>query len=463
MAPQIMNKTSLIKYVHNISHQKRRETILGLFELALNSIDPFYLVKSSVSINNSRSELKIHDDVIPLKDRRIWVLGFGKASGKMAEGLEAIFGESTMEGIVLVPFGLETRLNLPGIECIPTTHPLPSETNLRATKKLLNLLEAVPDSDVILSLISGGGSSMLVLPKPPISIGDLRELYSILVESGMSIHEMNTIRKEVSLVKGGKMAEMTKATTIILVISDVIGDDFGTIASGPFFKTVSSSKDAIEILHRYGFWEHPTILPPSVRTVLKESPDSKPRYNSESRSTIRKSPRHYLLGSGNIACHAVKEKGVELGFNSIFLTNQLEGDARYLGKLLARIYQGIAGSSSPPILAVSGGESTVTVKGKGIGGRNQELAASFLDEILSKNLNFTFLSCATDGIDGNSKFSGVILDQSSMKTCIKRGINISRYQAQNDTTTLFQRIGGCLIQTGPTGTNTMDIQIALIE
>ncbi|MFW9778355.1 MAG: glycerate kinase [Candidatus Heimdallarchaeota archaeon] len=463
MGPRIMNKNSLIRYTHNFSHQKRRETILDLFELALNSIDPFYLIKNSVSINETLSELRILDDIIPLGDRRIWVLGLGKAAGKMAEGMEAIACESKLEGIILVPYGLETNLNLSRIECIPTTHPLPSEANLKATKKLLKVLKAIPESDVILSLVSGGGSSMLVLPKPPISIGDLRELYLLLVESGMSIHEMNVIRKEVSLVKGGKMAEMTKAPTLVLAISDVIGDDFGTIASGPFFKSLSSPIDAIKILQRHGLWEHPTSLPPSVKAVLKESLDSKSSYKPESKSTYEKNPPHYLLGSGNIACQAVKEKGAELGFNSLFLTNHLEGDARDLGKMLARIYQGIASSLSPPILMVSGGESTVTVTGKGTGGRNQELAASFLDDIMPKNLDFTFLSCGTDGIDGNSGFSGVILDQSSIKTCIKRGINISRYQEQNDTTKLFQRIGGCLIQTGPTGTNAMDIQIALIR
>lgn len=197
--------------------------------------------------------------------------------------------------------------------------------------------------------------------------------------------------------------------------------------------------------------------------MVLETPDNFDIRKSVNTFSLRKNRvKHYLLGSNNLACQAVIESGRKSGYNPIFLTDQLEGDARDLGKILARIYCGIAKSLPHPLLIVSGGESTVTVTGDGTGGRNQELAAAFLNDLRSEDLKFAFLSCGTDGIDGNSNFAGVILDNFSISSCLKQGIRISDFQKQNNTTRLFQELGGCLIVTRPSGTNVMDIQLALL-
>jgi glycerate-2-kinase len=242
----------------------------------------------------------------------------------------------------------------------------------------------------------------------------------------------------------------------------VIGNDFGTIASGPFYSSPSSSTEAVETLKKYKLWDYPTKLPNNVKNVLEEKIGIMEKNTFLDNSLSKNKPIHYLLGSNKVACQAVREEGIRLGFNSIFLTNQLEGDARYLGRILARIYDGIVSSLPHPLLVVSGGESTVKVTGDGTGGRNQELAAALLEKVRLDDLKFAFLSCGTDGIDGNSGFAGVIIDNFSIKTYLKKGFTLSYFQEQNDTTRFFQELGGCLILTGPTGTNVMDIQIALI-
>jgi glycerate-2-kinase len=304
---------------------------------------------------------------------------------------------------------------------------------------------------------------MFIAPISPIKLEDIIRLNKALIESGMSIHEINIIRKHVSEVKGGKLAEKINCETLTLVLSDVIGDNLESIASGPLVPDTSTFNDSKSLLMKYNLWEN--RIPDSVKRVIQKGVDR------EIPETLKKNNkrfdriRSYIIASNRMACRAVISHAEKRGLRSIFLTDKIEGDARWLGKILARVYSGLSENINEPLLIVSGGESTVKVQGDGIGGRNQELAASLLKELSSDSTNiaFAFISAGTDGIDGNSRYAGVILDNQTINVYSQKKVNLKEYQLQSDTCNFFKEIGGSLLLTGPTGTNVMDIQISIVN
>lgn len=460
---EVENYKELIVFNSDEQQTKARKLLIELYQAAVNSVNPRTIIHNKIKYNSKKKILSVEGNQYPVKSRKIWIIGVGKAVGGMAEALEGILDNVDYEGMVCVPRGVCEKLSLKKILCLPSSHPFPSEKNLQNTNLLLKFIDRANSEDLVIALLSGGGSAMFIAPISPIKLEDIIGLNKALIASGMSIHEINIIRKHVSEVKGGKLAEKINCETLTLVLSDVIGDNLESIASGPLVPDSSTFSDSKSLLMKYNLWEN--RIPDSVKRVIQKGVDR------EIPETLKKNNkrfdriRSYIIASNRIACKAVISHAEKRGLRSIFLTDKIEGDARWLGKILARVYSGLSENINEPLLIVSGGESTVKVQGNGIGGRNQELAASLLKELSSDSttITFAFISAGTDGIDGNSKYAGVILDNQTINVYSQKKVNLKEYQLQSDTCNFFKEIGGSLLLTGPTGTNVMDIQISIVN
>ena len=459
----IQNYDEIIHFSSSF-HQKARETVLKLFDSGVRAVNPSLIINENLTYNSEKKELVIKDQIFSVNKRKIYIIGAGKAVGQMAEALEKLLIELEFQGIICVPQGVKKHLTLNRIECFESTHPLPSEVNLINTKETLNLIKNVKPNDLVIALISGGGSAIWSAPISPITIKDLIFLNKKLIESGMDIHEINVVRKHVSEIKGGKFAKVIPAEMIVLILSDVIGDNLETIASGCFHPDPSTFRDAENLLNQYNLMN---FVPDSIKLVIKQGNDGLIPETPKKDNPIFQNVHTYIVGSNKLACNAIMTEARQFGLKSVFLTDRIEGDAKWLGRLLARIYHGLADGTKEPLLIVSGGEPTVKVSGSGIGGRNQEVAAAVLQEFLSLDSlsDILFLSAGTDGVDGNSPYAGALIDD--LSTTITRQkekeLNLAKFQKENNLSEFFEELGGSVLMIGPTGTNVMDLQLALLN
>ncbi len=427
-----------------------REKALEIFFYALNSILPKNIIPKTVDIQQDK--IKIEKDIYSLKNG-FYVFGSGKASVEMAKTIESMAFDLIIDGVVISNYTEE----LDKITVLEGSHPVPTEKTINATKKLIEKFKSLKEDDFFIYLLSGGSSSLLEIPISPISIQDLQETTQLLLKKSVPIDEINVIRKHISQVKGGRLARLTKAKGIVLVISDVIGDDLKVIGSAPLYMDNSTYKDAYNILVKYDLWDK---VPLSVKEVIQKG------LQGQIEDTPKKPPsniKHYIIANNFKALSYAKKKAQELGFEAKILTSSLHGEAREVAKAIMSIGREIKSSSNPfppPVCLISGGETTVNVTGNGKGGRNQEMALSALKEL--KDLDsVVFLSAGTDGIDGNSDADGAIVDINSYYKAQKLGLDVDTYLKNNDSYNFFKKTGDLII-TGKTGTNVMDIQILLI-
>ena len=459
---EVKNFDELIAITSDPVEIKARKLLIDLYKTAIEAVDPYHIIHQHLRYSSQEKMLFVNDDQYPVESRKVWIIGVGKAVGGMTVAIEEILDDLDYQGVICVPEGMKIKLNLKKILCLESTHPFPSEINELNTKKVLELINQISSDDLVIALISGGGSSMWVAPKSPISVQDLIILNQVLINSGMSIHEINLIRKHVSEIKGGKLARKISGEVITILLSDVVGDKLENIASGPLISDFSTLNEAKFLLKKYKLWEKG--IPNSIKSVIKNGVNNEIAEKSKEKALVLNYVHSYLVGSNKIACKAILSQARKIGLNSLFLTDKLEGEARWIGKILARIYSGLMEENKAPLLIVSGGEPTVQVHGSGIGGRNQEVAAALLNEFLlnKSGLKFAFLSAGTDGIDGNSSYAGALIDNKTIDIYGEKRLIIDNYLAQNDTSSLFEKIGGTVLLTGPTGTNVMDIQLAII-
>jgi glycerate 2-kinase len=367
--------------------------------------------------------------------RNVYVIGAGKASARMALALERLLGRRITGGIVNAPNAAKLRR----IEINEAGHPIPDRRGVAGAKRIAQIASEAGADDLIICLISGGASALLPLPAPPITLAEKQAATRLLLRCGANIHEINCVRKHLSLIKGGQLARMAyPATLLTLILSDVIGDDLDAIGSGPTVPDRTTLAEARAICARYGI----EIGLPNSR----ETPKPKDR-------VFRKS-HHVLVGSNALAVEAAAEEAKRLGYYTRILSTSVQGEAREA----ARLYAGIARKiRKPPACVISGGETTVTVRGNGLGGRNQEFALAAAIEIAGLP-GTVILSGGTDGTDGPTDAAGAIADG----TTIARGPNAAAFLANNDSYRFFEAIGD-LIKTGPTGTNVADIQLILVR
>ncbi len=418
--------------------RKAREDALNILEKAIERADAFNAVKSAVTIKGKNLFL---DDKRFDIDKDIYLIGFGKASVPMARALlESI---DVADGIIITKF--EEKLGKLGkIKVFVGGHPIPDERSIKGTNKIMEMVRNCKSKDLLISLISGGGSSLLC--HPMVELEELQEVTRMLLKSGCDINELNIVRKHLSFIKGGRLAKETGATIISLIISDIVGDPIQSIASGPTHPDSTTFEDAKKILEKYGLWEKPMkeLIERGIEGKIEETP------------TELNNVHNFVIANNELACRGAMEEAKKAGYYPKLLTTRLVGEARIVGRDLAK-YAKIFPRNKAAI--ISGGETTVTVEGNGKGGRNQELVLGAIKEIAGKDM--VIASCGTDGIDGQTDAAGAIADGTTLKRASKKNIDPDEYLKENDSYNFFKQLGDLLI-TGQTGTNVMDVQVIII-
>jgi glycerate-2-kinase len=454
----IKNKNQLIKNGKTELTRKARALALNTFEHALDAVDPRKLVKSKVFLENSN--LRVDTHFFDLRDfKNIYVVGGGKASGAMAEALEEVLGSRITDGIVNVPHGDRHKTRV--VKLHGAGHPLPDEAGEEGTRRMLEIAEKAEKNDLIICLISGGGSSLMPLPRDGVSLEEKRELTAALWKSGARISEINSVRKHISGFKGGWLSKKAHPSSVLnLILSDVVDDSLEVIASGPTVADSTTFADALGVLKKYKLWKN---TPSSIRKVLS---DGKKGLISETPKTgdpAFQKVYSVVLGNNRSAACAACEYLKSQGVNTLLLTSAMEGEARCVGTVLASFAGEIIASDNPvakPAGIVAGGETTVAVAGKGLGGRNQELALSAALK-LRKAEGYVIGSLSTDGVDGPTDAAGAIVEGNSLERAARLGMDPESYLAENDSYHFFSKLQD-LIFTGPTGTNVNDISLIII-
>lgn len=434
---------------------------MDLVEAALEAADPERAVERHLELQGA--VLRAGDRAYDLTAvERLLVIGAGKASGGMAAAVEHTLGDRIAEGWVNVQRGYSPDKPLEQVSIHPAGHPLPDDAGLEGTSHILDLLETPTERDLVLVLISGGASALLVQPAAGITLDDLQQLTDALLRSGASIEEINAVRKHLSQVKGGRLAQRitrSGARAIVLVLSDVVGSPLDAIGSGPCAPDPTTFADAWRVLERYRLLDN---APRSVLQRLERGRDGQIEETPKPSNPLFERVQHVVVGDNRAAAKAAVERAQAQGLNALLLTTYLEGEAREVGRVVAALAKEEARYASPlprPACLVLGGETTVTVRGDGEGGRNQELAlaaALALDgwgDVLVATL-------ATDGVDGPTPAAGALVTGQTAARARARGLDPADFLARNDSYSLFDALGSLII-TGPTGTNVNDLVFIL--
>lgn len=393
--------------------------------------------------------------------QRLYVLAFGKAASGMAKAVLDSVGDIVTGGIVITKYG-HTDLNAgDNVKVYEAGHPLPDQHGMRATGYAMEMTDNLNADDLLVCLVSGGGSALLVAPYPGITLEEKQQTTNLLLHAGADINELNTVRKHLSRVKGGRLAEMAYPARIrSLLLSDVIGDRLDVIASGPTAPDRTSFADALGVLQKHGLVDR---VPESVRALLLDGANGRIPETPKAGDTVFDHVENTIIGSNRQALEAAQLRAEAIGFATEVAAKPVQGEAQEAGRALAGRAREISkarGSGGKTVCMISGGETTVTVKGDGRGGRNTEFALAFALAI-EGTPGIALLSAATDGTDGPTDAAGAIVDGQTIVRARTAGIYPEGYLANNDSYAFFKKLDALLI-TGPTGTNVMDLQIVLI-
>jgi glycerate-2-kinase len=455
----IRNAKELLKNARSSLDREARELAIDALNAALEAADPKVIIKSQVKVE--RDTLKIQNFPFNLHEfRNIFVVGGGKATGYMAEALEELLGDRIKNGTINVPYACplyKTRK----IKLQHASHPMPDISGVKGASRMLDLVSQAKENDLIICLLSGGGSSLMPQPCSGVSLQDKRMVTDALLKSGATINEINTVRKHISGFKGGWLAKKAYPATLVnLILSDVVGDPLDAIASGPTVPDTSTFHGAIEILKRYNLWSK---VPRSVTKVLLNGKKGLIPETPKTGDKAFTKVHNIVVGNNLTASHAAYNNFQNAGLNALLLSSCLEGQARDVGIMFASIAREIVASGNPvlePAGLVAGGETTVTVVGKGKGGRNQEIALGAALKIGNAD-GVVVASISTDGIDGPTDASGAIGDGKTLLRCHELGLDPRKFLAENDSYSFFSRLGD-LVFTGPTGTNVCDVSVIVV-
>lgn len=451
-----------------------RKVALRSLEVALTSVKPKNLMQNSIKLQGKN--LVINTDIFDLSlYKSIYIIGGGKAVAEMTASLENLLStipEINYQGTINIQEGLEIEdLNLSEkIQIYYASHPIPNKVGLEGTKSMIKLIHKATEDDLIFFLLSGGGSALLPLPKESVTLDDLKALNLILLSSGASIHEINTVRKHISDIKGGNLARFvsntSRASLVSLIISDVVGNNLDIIASGPTVPDCSTFSQASDILHDYNIYK---TVPSSVRNVIENGIINLHLENPKSGDPCFNKVYNYLIGSSDLGAQRIIKFLKDQHFETHYYSNEITGEAKDYGRIIAqKIIDKITGvrkEVTPSKYALIGtGELTVTLNGDGIGGRNQEMLLSVLHTLKSYKVDKKFLVMGAnlDGIEGNSKAMGAIIDNDILYQISESEIDTSIYLANNDSNSFFRLLKTEII-TGPTGCNVNDIILILYQ
>ena len=455
----IQNKGELIDNGSDRLTRRARRLLIETLESTLASVDPHLLV--SRMVKKKREKLQVDDQTVPLGDYdRIFVVGAGKASGAIAEALEPILGKLLAGGLVVAPTG-ERLPKLRRIRCVTAAHPTPDMSSVDAAKEVNALVEQLNDQDLLICAISGGGSALLSLPTEPLTIEEKGRAARLLMNAGATIVELNTVRKHLSAIKGGWLAKHSNAGRVLgLIISDVVGDRLDSIASGPISPDSTTFSDAIAVLRKYSLWES---IPSTAARILSEGAKGNiPETPKAGDPTFGKVSYHFL-GNNRIACTSARRYLRSKGIRTEILSSSVTGEARHLGSFIGCLAKQVAQYDEPfrrPCAFILGGESTVTVTGSGLGGRNQECAMACSLEIQGLK-GVAMASIGTDGIDGSTDAAGAIADGTTIFRSVGLNLKFDELLAQNDSYRFFLPLRDLVI-TGRTSTNVNDIAVVVL-
>jgi glycerate 2-kinase len=437
----------------NLTYDRARETAHEIMRAALKAVDPAQAVYTALRLEGDL--LRIGDATYDLtRYRRIVVVGAGKASAPMARAVEEILGDRTGGGVVNVKYGYTDRTQ--HIRLHQAGHPVPDENGLEGTRQIVELLSQAGEDDLVLCLISGGGSALMMLPEDPISLADYQALTDALLRSGATINKINTVRKHIEQVKGGRLAKVAApAQVATLILSDVVGNPLDFIASGPTVPDTTTFSDALGVLEEFSLLD---AVPPSVTDWLQRGRRGEVPETPKPGDRLFERVSTVVIGSNDIAAEAALSRARELGFSSLLLTTYLEGEARDAGKFAAALAKELVHRHNPvplPACLILGGETTVTVRGRGKGGRNQEIAVSAAMAIRGME-RVLIAALATDGTDGPTDAAGGIVDGRTLERAEAKGLDARAALADNDSYAYLRDVGDLLV-TGPTNTNVNDL------
>jgi glycerate 2-kinase len=435
-----------------------------IFLKAVSAVDPARKLKDTVRVEGNQLLIKTEEGpekAFHLDEfKNIFLIGAGKASASMASAMEEIFGDRITEGIITAKYG--HALPLRRIEVIEAGHPIPDQKGFEGTRKIQNLLRASGPGDLVIFLLSGGGSALLPLPVEGITLEEKQQVTQLLLDCGADIGEINTIRKHISQMKGGWLARWAYPSTVIgFILSDVVGDPLDVIGSGPTVPDPSTYGDAYVILKKFDLIQR---VAPSVQKHLFMGREGKVEETPKPGEPVFQKVHNMIIGSNIIALRAAEREASSLGLHTLILSSSIVGETREAARFHSAIAKEVISSGHPlprPACIISGGETTVMIKGSGLGGRNQEFALAAALDIrgLEKTV---LLSGGTDGTDGPTDAAGAIADHTTAERAGAMGLNPKAHLENNDAYPFFQRLGDLLI-TGPTHTNVMDVRILLVD
>lgn len=425
-----------------------------IFRAAVTAADPtqavlshLHLAQDTLIAGRRRYDLSSFNN--------IYVIGAGKAGASMASAIEKLLGKKISDGLINVKDGHLAPLRR--IRLHQASHPLPNQNGVDGALQILEIARAAGPRDLVICLISGGASALLPAPAVGLTLNDKQRVTALLLACGATIHEINAVRKHLSSIKGGQLAQAVfPATLLTLILSDVIGDDLSVIGSGPTVPDPSTFADALNILRKYDLLKK---IPARALRILQAAKQETPK---PADPLFRKS-QTIIVGSNRQAMEAAAKTARQLGFKPLVLSTTIDGETRDIAGMHVAIAREVRASGQPlraPACLLSGGETTVTLRGQGKGGRNQEFSLAAALHLADVH-NTLVLSAGTDGSDGPTIAAGAFADTTTLARADALGMNASDFLARNDSFSFFEKLGDLLI-TGPTNTNVMDVRIVLL-
>jgi glycerate 2-kinase len=447
----------------SLRHSPRGETIARILSAALDAVDPAAAVNRFLRREGNLLDANGRTYDLDLC-RHIYLVGAGKAGAPMARAAASIIGDKLTCGRVVVKEGyadLEGEPADPRVEIMQAGHPLPDERGVAACRRITDLVSSSLSDDLLICVISGGGSALLTSPVMGVSLADMQSLTADLLRRGANIGEINTLRKHLDSVKGGGLARMAPHTPkIVLVLSDVVGDRLDVIASGPCCPDASTFQDAWKVLERFDLQESaPPAILEALRCGLRGDTPENPKPDDPLFSLVQ----HIIVGSNLQAARAAQSLAEQEAFHAVLVTTSLQGEARQAGLFMSALARQVDSSSYPasrPACLIVGGETTVTLTGKGLGGRNQEAALAAVAG-LSGLEGVILVTLATDGGDGPTDAAGAVVSGETLTRALQLGLDPVHFLAENDSYHFFAPLDD-LLHPGPTCTNVNDLSFVFI-
>jgi len=446
----------IIKNKKQLATTKLRKHALDLIEAGIEKVLPVNLMQAAINYNARQKILTVQNRKYSLKNSRIFVIGGGKAAGLMAEELEKIIGAKNITaGIVNC---VNNNYKTKKIRIIKASHPVPNQAGVRGVEKMLALKKEykINKNDTIICLISGGASALMPCPVDDVNLKDKQIVTKLLLSSGAKIQEINTVRKHLSKIKGGKLGKFFAPTPMVsLIMSDVVGNDLKTIASGPTVPDPSTFEDACEVIKKYKLLNK---APKSIITYLEKGKNNK----TEETPKSLKNCKNFIIGNNKLALEAMMKKAKRLGYRPLIITAEQIGDPVKMANIRAK--EVINKKYTNYDVIIIGGETTPELPEKcGRGGRNQHFVAASMLAMEKYSGDWVVASVSTDGSDFLADVAGAIVDNNSLIRAKSRGVDVKKYLKKYDSNGLFKKIGNSLIVTGDTGTNVGDVMVYVLK